>query len=194
MTGGSVNRVQWIALEAWRTQRIWWGWSGTWTDEQKLLRDGLRRSLAMARMTRFRIDMSHAEYVASLGVVTKLELGLITWFGESVPDPNANWDSSRRWLETERRIARLRWVSEEEAKEYSGIKGILNRITGRKKITGKDLFQSMVAEADWMIRAMRDGGSDTDMVSEVVRQVGLTGEAPGAPRSVLGGGRRALPK
>ena len=145
-------------------------------------------------MTRFRVDRHHAEYVASLGVVTKLELGLITWFGESVPDPNAHWDSSRRWLETERRIARLRWVSEEEAKEYTGIKGILNRIVGRKKITGKDLFQSMVAEADWMIQAMRDGGSDTDVVSEVVRQVGLTGEAPGAPRSVLGGGRPALPK
>ena len=38
-----------------------------------------------------------------------------------------------------------------------------------------------------MIRAMRDGGSDTDVVSEVVRQVGLTGGGSGG--SAVGAGR-----
>ena len=60
----------------------------TWTDEHRRLRDGIRRSLALAQMSRFRVDMTHQEYVSSLGVVARLELGLISWLGESVPDPN----------------------------------------------------------------------------------------------------------
>ena len=47
----------------------------TWTDEQRMLREGMRRSLAFAQMSRFRVDMTHQEYVSSLGVVTRLELG-----------------------------------------------------------------------------------------------------------------------
>ena len=153
----------------------------TWTDEQRMLRDGMRRSLAFAQMSRFRVDMSHDEFVAAIGIVTRLELGLISWFGESVPDPKENWDASRRWREIERRIARLRWVAEEDAKEFSGIKGIFNRILGRRRLGGKEMYEKMVAEADWMVTAMRAGRDDADVISEVVSYVGLGSGPPALP-------------
>ena len=59
----------------------------TWTDEQRMLRDGMRRSLAFAQMSRFRVDLSHDEFVAAIGIVTRLELGLISWFGGAGPGP-----------------------------------------------------------------------------------------------------------
>ena len=116
-----------------------------------------------------------------LGVVTRLELGLISWFGESVPDPLDNWDAACRWREVERRIARLRWVSDEESKEFNGIKGILNRIMGRRRMSGKEMYEKMVAEADWMVAAMRVGRQDADVISEVASYVGLAASPPSLP-------------
>ena len=152
-----------------------------WTDGHRMLRDGRRRSLVFARMSRCRVDLSHGEFVAATGMVTRLELGLISWFGESVPDPSENWDASRRWREIERRIARLRWVAEEDAREFSGIKGIFNRILGRRRLGGKEMYEKMVAEADWMVTAMRAGRDDADVISEVVNYVGLGSGTPALP-------------
>ena len=152
-----------------------------WTDGHRMLRDGRRRPPAFARMSRFRVDLSHGEFVAATGIVTRLELGLISWFGESVPDPSENWDASRRWREMERRIARLRWVAEEEAREFSGIKGIFNRILGRRRLGGKEMYEKMVAEADWMVTAMRAGRDDADVISEVMNCVGLGSGPPALP-------------
>ena len=45
-------------------------------------------------------------------------------------------------------------MSDEESKEF-GIKGILNRIMGRRRLSGKEMYEKMVAEADWMVAAMR---------------------------------------
>ena len=152
----------------------------SWRDQQRMMRDGLRRSLEFAQMSRFRVDMSHQEYVSALGIVTRLELGLISWFREAVPDPSEQWDESRRWREIERRIARIRWVSDEEAKEYSGIKGILNRIMGRRKLSGKEMFEKMVSEADGMVQAMRMGETDRDIISDVTSYLGLGNQGPPA--------------
>ena len=78
----------------------------------------------------------------------------------------------------ERRIARLRWVSDEESKEFTGIKGILNRIMGRKRLSGKKMYEKMVAEAAWMVAAMRAGRQDADVISEVASYVDLAGGPP----------------
>ena len=152
-----------------------------WTDENRMLRDGMRRSLEFAQMSKFRVNMSHAEYVSALGITTRLELGLISWFREAIPDPKESWDESRRWREVERRIARLRWVADEEQKEYGGIKGILNRIMGKRKPTGKEMFEKMVSEADWMVEAMRAGRTDRDVISEVQGYLGLEEGPPSLP-------------
>ena len=82
----------------------------------------------------------------------------------------------------ERRIARLRWVSDEEAKEFNGIKGIFNRILGRHKLSGKEMYEEkMVEEADWMVTAMRAGRQDADVISEVASFVGLGSGPPVLP-------------
>lgn len=145
----------------------------TWVEEQQRQRDSLRRSLAYAQMMQFRLNMTRAEYVSAMGMVTQIELALITHFHESVPDPKENWDAGRRWRETSRRLARLRWIQEEQRKEYGGVKGLLNRVIGKKQVTGKELFDRMVAEADWMVAAMRDGVPDSDVVSQVMGYVGM---------------------
>ena len=88
------------------------------------------------------------------------------------------YPTSRRWREVERRIARLRWVSDEEAKEFDGIKGIFNRILGRRKLSGKEMYEKMVEEADWMVTAMRAGRQDADVISEVASFVGLGSGPP----------------
>ena len=153
----------------------------TWEEDQRRQRDSLRKSLAYAQMTRFRLNMSEMEYVTALGLVTQIELALITHFGESVPNPRENWDESRRWRETSRRLARLRWVQEQQDKEYGGVKGLFNRVMGRRKLSGKELYEKMVADADWMIAAMRDGHEDTDVVRQVMGFVGMDdrGRLPG---------------
>ena len=91
------------------------------------------------------------------------------------------YPTSPRWREVERRIARLRWVSDEEAKEFNGIKGIFNRILGRHKLSGKEMYEKMVEEADWMVTAMRAGRQDADVISEVASFVGLGSGPPVLP-------------
>ena len=90
--------------------------------------------------------------------------------------------------EVERRIARLRWVADEESKKFSGIKGILNRMMGRRRLSGKEMYEKMVAEADWMVAAIRSGRSDADVISEVASYVGLGSGPPSLP----GGGPPAV--
>ena len=166
----------------------------SWDEEYRLKRDSLRRSLAFAQMSRFRVDLTHQEYVVALGIVTQIELALISWFGESVPDPNENWDASRCWRETERRLARLRWVSDEQAKEYSGMKGILNRIIGRRRLNGKEMYERLVADADWLVEAMREGKQDADVINQVMGYVGLDGNSRlPSRRSALPSGGTGLP-
>ena len=70
---------------------------------------------------------------------------------------------------------------DEESKEFSGIKGILNRIVGRRRMSGKEMYEKMVAEADWMVVAMRSRRQDADVISEVASYVGLAGFPPSLP-------------
>ena len=56
----------------------------------------LRNAHALAIMTQYRIGMTHLETVTSLGLVTQIELALITYFRESLPEPGQNWDSQKR--------------------------------------------------------------------------------------------------
>ena len=67
------------------------------------------------------------------------------------------------------------------SKEFSDIKGILNRIVGRRRMSGKEMYEKMVAEADWMVVAMRSRRQDADVISEVASYVGLAGFPPSLP-------------
>ena len=74
-----------------------------WKDEQDKRRVSLRNSRALAVMTMFRLGMTYEEQVAALGLVSQIELALISYFKESVPEPGQSWDPHRRAQEIERR-------------------------------------------------------------------------------------------
>ena len=102
----------------------------------------------------------------------KIELALITYFSESIPDPGENWDGRRKYREIDTRLKRLRWVNRELKKEYGGLKGAWNWLLGRGLPTGKELYSKMVDEADDMIMAMGEG-REVDILQEVMRYSGM---------------------
>ena len=79
----------------------------SWTEEIEQKRIALRSARAPVLMSRFRRGMSYQEHVAAVGLVVQIELALISFYRESVPDPNVVWDGERRSREIERRLARL---------------------------------------------------------------------------------------
>ena len=80
----------------------------------------------------------------------------------------------------ERRLARLRWVENEQAREYSGLKGFWNWMIGKPRLTGKLLWltgkllfgtDKMIEHADGMLYAIEmDRGED--IISQVMRLTG----------------------
>ena len=99
-------------------------------------------------MTQFRVGMEYHEKVEAIGMVARIEMVLIYCFQESVPSPGGRWDDDRRNREVEKRLARIRWVERELAHEFTGIRGVLNWLAGRTRLTGKALYSKMVVEAD----------------------------------------------
>ena len=150
-----------------------------WMEQQERRRMSLRNAHALAIMTQYRIGMTHLETVTSLGLVTQIELALITYFRESLPEPGQNWDSQKRAREIERRLARLRWVEQEQEREDSGLKGMWNRVRGRGRPSGKELYERMVKNADTMIMGMQEPDRDDDVLANVLRFTGVGPEDPG---------------
>ena len=126
----------------------------TWQEEMERTRDSFRRARALAVMTQFRVGMPHQEYIASLGLVQEIELALITLFGDSVPEPGIHWSTEKRAREQELRIRRLLWVEQVQRKEWSGLKGLWNWLLGRHKLTGVELYNKVLEDADSMLVAM----------------------------------------
>ena len=155
-----------------------------WMEQQERRRMSLRNAHALAIMTQYRIGMTHLETVTSLGLVTQIELALITYFRESLPEPGQNWDSQKRAREIERRLARLRWVEQEQEREDSGLKGVWNRVRGRGRPSGKELYERMVKNADTMIMGMQEPDRDDDVLAEALRFTGVGPEDPGYPHLV----------
>ena len=147
--------------------------SVSWTEEQEQKRISLRSARALALITQFRLGMSYQEHFAALGMVTQVELALIAYFRESVPEPGVEWDGERRSREIERRLARLRWVEREQEREYGGLKGVWNWLVGRNRISGKELYQRMLNEADGMLDIMANGSRGEDVMREVMRYGGV---------------------
>ena len=145
-----------------------------WMEQQ----DRRRNAHVMATMTQYRIGMTRMETVTALGLVTQIELALITYFRESLPEPGQNWDAQKRAREIERRLARLRWVEQQQNDEDSGLKGVWNRVRGRGKPSGKELYRRMIENADAMILGMEEPDRDDDVIAEALR---FTGGRPGGP-------------
>ena len=152
-----------------------------WKDEQDKRRVSLRNSRALAVMTMFRLGMTYEEQVAALGLVSQIELALISYFKESVPEPGQSWDPHRRAREIERRLARLRWVEGEQQKERSGVRGMWNWLIGKPPLTGKMLYDRMIQHADGMLAAMNEERYGQDIINQAMRFTGSEPDEDEAP-------------
>ena len=141
-----------------------------WDEWMERKRVSLWTSRSLALMTQFRMGMRHDEQVAALELVTRIELALISAFKESVPEPGMRWDGEKRDREIQKRLARLRWVAREQEREYGGLKGFLNRMIGRERLSGKELYQRMMEGADEMLSEMA-GADRGDRGEHVMREV-----------------------
>ena len=152
-----------------------------WKEEQDKRRVSLRNARALAVMTMFRLGMTYEEQVAALGLVSQIELALISYFRESVPEPGQSWDPHRRAREIERRLARLRWVEGEQQKERSGVRGMWNWLIGKPPLTGKMLYDKMIEHADGMLAAMNEERYSKDIMSDVMRFTGSVADDDDRP-------------
>ena len=119
------------------------------------------------------------------------------WENDEGFGAEANWDVEKRSREIERRLARLRWVEEKQREEYGGWKGVWRAVVGRKKVSGKELFQKMLDEADGMMTAMSGVGQSEEVMDKIMQLGGVgflggDGGGWGSPRGSAGwfvGGR-----
>ena len=150
----------------------------TWLEAMERRRQTLWRYRAELLMTQVRLDMTRVEQVTIAGEITRLELALIMNFRDTLPEPGANWDMTRRMWEIERRLTWLRWVQLEREKEYGGIKGVWNWLTGKDRVTGRELYLRMLEEAD------KSGGEGLGLL-----EMDVDGGFGGNGGRSLGGGR-----
>ena len=123
-------------------QRIW-----NWEENREKRRQSLRAMLDLAMASTARLGVTYQGQVAMLGLVAQIEYSLVV-SGETLPENGQDWDADRRMRELNRRIGRMIWVSREQEREYSGIRGVYNWLMGRKKLRPKELVERMLKEAD----------------------------------------------
>ena len=69
-------------------------------------------------------------------------------------------------------------MEEKQREEFGGWKGVWRAVVGRKKVSGKELFQKMLDEADGMMTAMSGVGQSEEVMDKIMQLggVGFLGE------------------
>ncbi len=151
--------------------------TGTVAGEVEQRKGSLWNARAVIMMSQFRGGLRYEEQVQAFILVTEVELALISYYRESVPDPDARWDEDRRDREIQKRLARLRWGERELEREYGGLKGAVKLMRGRRRMSGRELYERMVERADEVLGVMEDriGVMDGIFDGGVVQQFGRGG-------------------
>ena len=151
--------------------------SRSWRDNQDARREAMWDMHRLSMMTLPQLGKRYDTYLQVIGAITKIELALVSYFGDTLPEPGMDWDPDKRMRETHRRLARLLWLEREQAKEYGGVRGVWNWLmSGRRRMSGRELFQLVMDEADAMmglgldLRGESEGfGEARPRLSEMVR-------------------------
>lgn len=130
------------------------GWAESWEER----RQALWRMHRLVLMTQHRLGMRYHEQLELLGLMAKIELSLISFFRDTLPDPGMEWDGDRHLREINRRVSRLLWVERQQEREFDGLRGIFNWLLGRRRLSGKELVACMVEEADRMMGVLPEDG------------------------------------
>ena len=62
----------------------------------------------------------------------------------------------------------------EQEKEYGGFKGLFNKARGRRRVSGKEMYEMMLADADDLMMAMAER-RPADQISFAMQFSGLPG-------------------
>ena len=127
--------------------------SWNWGEHLEERRASLRAMHHLAMVTQYRLGVRYQGQLAMMGLVAKIELALI-FMGETLPDPGVDWDGDRRLREINRRVSRLLWVKQEQDREFGGVRGVFNWLSGRTRLSSKELVRQMLEEADDIMEVM----------------------------------------
>ena len=64
-------------------------------------------------------------------------------------------------------------MEREQQREFGGFRGVWNNLLGRRRISGKELYQRMLREADGMLEVMARGDRGEHVMEEVMRYTGV---------------------
>ena len=143
-----------------------------YVEQRERLRYAMWRARGRAIATQFRLDLPVEDHLAAMAVVQQIELCLIMQFKDTVPEPGLEWDAYRFNREIYRRLTRLRWVQIKLADRRRGLRGLVKWMMGERKPSGKELFETMIVDADAEYEHMSASGrSVTDMMYEEFQSV-----------------------
>ena len=126
--------------------------SRSWMENMEARRQAMWQMHRLSMMTLPQLGKRYDTYLQVISAVTKIELALVSYFGDTLPEPGMDWDGDKRMRETHRRLARLLWLEREQAKEYGGVRGVWNWLmAGRRRMSGRELFKLVMDEADAMM-------------------------------------------
>ena len=113
--------------------------SWNWGEHLEERRASLRAMHHLAMVTQYRLGVRYQGQLAMMGLVAKIELALI-FMGETLLDPGVDWDGDRRLREINRRVSRLLWVKQEQDREFGGVRGVFNWLSGRTRLSSLEAW------------------------------------------------------
>ena len=113
--------------------------SWNWGEHLEERRASLRAMHHLAMVTQYRLGVRYQGQLAMMGLVAKIELAMI-FMGETLPDPGMDWDGDRRLREINRRVSRLLWVKQEQDREFGGVRGVFNWLSGRTRLSSLEAW------------------------------------------------------